>query len=222
MAYNDDSMKQMENELKDKRVIIDNLENDIIASNNVNRNQEKALNGLNKEGPNDFYLEKVKKMLVKNKMELKKSREEMLKEDKRVKDHQQKIYKLKEKVQNYEKLVKVTKRRVQTDTESQSDLREKIDRLNQEINEIEEAESHELNQKKNILSSIQAKRSDAAHKVKLTMLKLKEKDQEGKLNDLKAKELKRAVPNKAKLKPLKRNQSQSERSSEQLDTKVSL
>ena len=62
-------------------------------------------------------------------------------------------------------------------------------------------------------------KNDVAHKVKYINLKLKEKEQEGKLNDLKARELQRAVPNK-KLKPLKRNQSQSERSSNQLETKV--
>jgi len=91
--------------------------------------------------------------------------------------------------------------------------------LKSEIKDIECAQSAELNSQKKILASIEQKKRDLAYKVNMKKLKVKEKSQEEKLSDLKAKELKRAVPFK-KLKPLKRNQSQSERSSNLLETKV--
>ena len=53
-------------------------------------------------------------------------------------------------------------------------------------------------------------KQELSHDVNMMSLQIREKEQEEKLNDLKAKELRRQVPNN-QLKPLRRNQSQSER-----------
>ena len=110
-------------------------------------------------------------------------------------------------------------RKSQTDTESTSNLTENIEQLREEIEDLERQQGHELETKKKILSSVESKKSELLHSVNMIKLKIKEKEQEDKLNDLKAKELKKAVPHK-KLKPLRRNQSQSERNSSQLEPKV--
>jgi hypothetical protein len=91
--------------------------------------------------------------------------------------------------------------------------------LRDEIEDLERQQTYELDSKKKILASVEAKKNELSNSVNMTMLVIKEKDQEDKLSDLKAKELKRAVPHK-KLKPLRRNQSQSERNSTDLNSKV--
>lgn len=118
-------------------------------------------------------------------------------------------------------MIKSLGRKSQTDTESTSNLTDNIEQLKEEIEDLEKQHAYELEIKKRILSSVEAKKAELLHSVNMTKLKIKEKEQEDKLNDLKAKELNKAVPYK-KLKPLRRNQSQSERNSKQLDQKVVL
>lgn len=91
--------------------------------------------------------------------------------------------------------------------------------LRNEIDQLEQAELAELEHKKKILSSVAAKKQELQHTVNIVSLQLKEKDQEEKLSDLKAKELKRQMPH-GQLKPLRRNQSQSERNAKRNNSMV--
>jgi hypothetical protein len=118
-------------------------------------------------------------------------------------------------------LIKSLGRKSQTDTESTSNMTEDIEQLREEIEDLERQHAYELEIKKRILTSVEAKKAELLHNVNMTKLKIKEKEQEDKLNDLKAKELNKAVPYN-KLKPLRRNQSQSERNTKELESKVIL
>lgn len=100
-------------------------------------------------------------------------------------------------------------------------MTEDIEQLREEIEDLERQHAYELEIKKRILTSVEAKKAELLHNVNMTKLKIKEKEQEDKLNDLKAKELNKAVPYN-KLKPLRRNQSQSERNTKELESKVIL
>lgn len=118
-------------------------------------------------------------------------------------------------------MIKSLGRKSQTDTESTSNMTEDIEQLREEIEDLERQHAYELEIKKRILTSVEAKKAELLHNVNMTKLKIKEKEQEDKLNDLKAKELNKAVPYN-KLKPLRRNQSQSERNTKELESKVIL
>lgn len=81
-----------------------------------------------------------------------------------------------------------------------------------EIKEIEYRENAELEHKKKILDNVVSSKSKLSHNINMSELRLKEKEQEEKLSDLKAKELKRSVPHRQLfVNPLRRNQSQSNR-----------
>jgi hypothetical protein len=99
-----------------------------------------------------------------------------------------------------------------TSTNEDNCLDEEIEVLLNEIGEIEWRENAELEYKKKILENIVLSKSKLSHNINMSELKLKEKEQEEKLSDLKAKELKRSVPHRQQfVKPLRRNQSQSDR-----------
>lgn len=84
-------MTESENELNDKNLIIEQLEDDIRAVKNVNKSQSIALNGMNREAPDDEYVNRYKDLVVKNRDEMKRLAEECKIQDKRVKEQHEQV-----------------------------------------------------------------------------------------------------------------------------------
>lgn len=91
-AFSEQQMIEFKNELNDKNLIIEQLENDIQAVKNVNKNQAIALNGMNREAPNDDYVNRYKELVATNKEEMKILAEECKIQDKRVKEQHEQVY----------------------------------------------------------------------------------------------------------------------------------
>ncbi|CAI2377099.1 unnamed protein product [Moneuplotes crassus] len=218
-AYDEEEMKAMENALKDKQLVINQLENDVSANKNVDKNQKKAMNNLYSDDAEAKYLDKAKAMIFEQKNNLKKLNEEYKSEETSLVLQRQKIFKLQEKCKNYDKLLKLSKKKSLTDQEANSKFEEKIEELELELRQIEVTQLEQLELKKELLSTVKDKKEKVQHDVNLLELKIREKLQEEKLSELKAKELKRAVPHK-KLKPLTRNDSQSHRSAKRSQAKM--
>lgn len=82
-------------------------------------------------------------------------------------------------------MIKHDRGRIHTDTESTSNLEDKIEKLKLEIEELEIREAMELDNKKRILTSVLQAKNELTHYVNKTELQIKEKEQEEKLSDLK-------------------------------------
>lgn len=216
-AHSDESSKQMENDLSIKLGIIAELESEISATKKVSKQQTKALHGLNSQGVSDDYVSKVKEMVSQHKAELKQLKEEYLIEDKQLKIEHKNRVELEEKCRIMESLLKNGKKKTKPaePVKANRELDDEIEALRRDIEEIEQRELQELEYKKKILANVETRKQQLAHSVGLMNLKIKEKEQEEKLSDLKAKELQRSVPHR-QLKPLRRNQSQSDRTSDTL------
>ena len=233
-AHGEGMLKELQNEYTDKIGEIELLEKDIKAANNVRKQQQKALTNLNNEGVSDEYLSKYKENVVQSKQELKTLTEEWRKQDKELKSQHTISVELEQKCRVLENHIRKTRSKSKAKTIDNSDsevsnrdnhhavstsashidLDDEIEQLKQEIAEIEQRENSELEHKKKILESVCFNKSEIVHIINSSQLKMKEKNQEEKLNDLKAKELKRSVPHRQLfVKPLRRNQSQNERPS---------
>lgn len=176
----DEMVKELQNDLTTKQGTIDELESEIRAIKKVTKHQEKALDGLNKEGVSDSYVDKVKSMVINNKNELKKQNEEYKREDKTLKAQHKMMVEMEEKCRMMERLVKgskATKKQASTIDDSEKDemVDDEIERLQREIEEIEQRENAELEHRRKILESIQSKKQELSHNVNLTELKIKEK-----------------------------------------------
>jgi hypothetical protein len=86
VAYSEQQTTEYKNELSDKHLMIEELESDIKAVQNVNKNQSKALNGLNREAPNDEYVSKYKDLVIENKDEMRKLADECKTQDRKLKE----------------------------------------------------------------------------------------------------------------------------------------
>lgn len=216
-THSEGMVKELQNELATKEAEIESLSTEIAGFKSVKKQQQKALNGLEAEGANDEYVSKYKEAVANSKQEFRQISEEYKQHDKQLKQRHQEMIELEEKWRAMEKLIKASKggKKKQKGTiESKSTITidDEIEYLQNEIEELEKAENFELEQKKKILANIETQKQELSHSVGMLSLQIKEKDQEEKLNDLKAKELKRTLPH-GQLKPLRRNQSQSSRKS---------
>lgn len=200
-AYDIDGIVKTENELKRWQKEADQLETEMVSLHKVKNANERAMKELDADATINKRFKKTKNSAVNIKNELKEKQELLREEEKAIKDEHAQIIEMEGKCRMLAQLMRDHNRATEPPAPAREIHDNEIDEANREIEILEKQLKEEENNYKKKLRKFKFKVDEADAENNILAVKLKEKDQEGRLNDLRIRELKRGVPHKT-LKPL--------------------
>jgi len=209
-TYNIDKIVKLEDELKDRQRVLSELEKDKEALIKVQKEQDKALNVLTKEGDYDKKISQLNTELATTKESVRALKNKLRDEEKLLKNQLQQLMTTEEKCRKLLVLVNEKKSKKADDIGRPyvSVTEEVIERLKNEVKQAEHEKNVEEKRLRQEVSAYDQKMKGMEHELNILSIQLKEKEQECRLNDLKIRELKRHIPHKA-LKPIDSQSNQS-------------
>jgi hypothetical protein len=204
-AYDVEKTMILENELKVLEKKHEKLLNETKSLKKVEKEQTKAFSILNEDEDADRRLQNIKNEVIKNKSELKEKNDELRNISEELKIRHSKTIEMELKCRKL--TLAMNKKNTRTIQDIEDDAtRDSLteDQVNQRIAEIEDLGYEKRQEEKKygkLIKQVEGKIKNVEHDREIWVIKLKEKEQEFRLNELRIKELKRQVPHKA-LKPL--------------------
>lgn len=200
-AYDLEGITNAENELAQLQREAEMLESENQSLHKVKAANEKAIRELDPGTQVTKKFKKAKGSLNELKGELREKQEAWRVQDRLVKDEHTKIVEMEEKCRKIAQLMREQNRPSDPPTPAQNVNDNEIEVLQREIDRLEEQKNKEEQQFKAKLRKLMFTIEETEAENSIIGVKLKEKDQEVRLNELRIKELKRGVPHKS-LKPL--------------------
>lgn len=199
-AYDIDGIVALENELRNyERTEAQQLESNLFSYNKVRGYHNRAMRELDGDGTEISGRQRqLKDQLSKAKAELK-EQNDLLRTEERVmqREHQQMV-EVEKKCRQLKLLIKQRKSG-SSDPQpgSRMEINEnEIDSLQRDIEQMDEHKVKEEQRYKKMVRKLKTNQDEMQQEIDALRLKLKEKEQEGRLNDLKFRELKRGIPHK--------------------------
>jgi len=200
-AYNVEGIVKYENEIKSYKIEADRMEQDIGNLQRVGFANEKALKELDADPKVTKHFRKGKSSLVDLRQDLREKQNEMRELEKSVKDEHSQIVIMEEKCRKVSQLLRDHNRGAMDTQQPQQINENDIEQLQREIKTLEKQKVVDEATFKEQVRQIKSTNEKEDHERNLIMIKVKEKEQEGRLNELKIKQLARKIPHKT-LRPL--------------------
>ena len=201
-THNDETYLKLKNELNDKNAIIHKMEEQIESIKKVRRGQEKALKQFNREDMSDDYVHKIKQNLADRKAESKMLIEECRNQDKQLKEEHKAEIELEKRWRRLEKYIREAKLSKRSEKEPKSESQSELEYWRKKNEAIETRQVEDYENKIKIYKALKLRDSELQHELQLEKMKMKEREQEEKLKELKSREeIKKQKP-RGKLKPM--------------------
>jgi len=207
-AYDVEKTLHLENELKNEQKKFETLESEVSSLKKVEKEQNKAFAILNNDEDADRRLESIREEVQNAKTEVREKNEQLRKVDEEMKTQHSQTIEMEQKCRKIEYAIKhKNDRKSQSEDENGTVLtKEQAQQRLAEVEELEHQKKQEEKKFQKLIRQVEAKITQVDYDKNIWSIKLKEKEQEFRLNELRIKELKRQVPHKA-LKPLNNKES---------------
>lgn len=209
-AYDVDGIVRLENQLKQLQTEADAfgkvgnfwiLESEAVSLVKVKQANEKAMKELGPDVVLNKRFKKTKGSLADLKNEVKEKQELLRTQEKLVQEDHNTIVEMEEKCRKLAQLMREHNKTSENAPPEQNISEKEIQDLNDEIQKLEEEKASNEESFKKVLRKLKFDVKEAESHTTLLSVKLKEKEQESRLDDLRIRELKRSIPHKT-LKPL--------------------